>query len=254
MNALESKRAVVTGAGGGIGRATAIALAEAGAHVAVFDVRRDAAEETCSLIEGKGGRALPLVGSVADSASVKRCFVEHDERCGGVDILVNNAGVSGNRPALDLSDEEWHRTVSINLDGVFFCCREAGRRMRDAGGGSIVNIGSIYALVAAPNRLQYCATKAAVEMLTRTLAIEWASFGIRVNGIAPGYVATPLLQELALAGKVNLEAIKRRTPQGRLGLVEEIADAILYLCEPRSGYVTGQMLAVDGGWSAYGYI
>src|SRR5690606_37653887 len=128
--------------------------------------------------------------------------------------------------------------------------REAGRRMAAQGGGTIVNIGSIYSVVAAPRRLHYCATKAAVEMMTRSLAIEWAELGIRVNGVAPGYVQTALLEELARGGRVDIEAIRRRTPQKRLAEVEEVADAVAYLCEPRSAHITGQMLAVDGGWTA----
>jgi NAD(P)-dependent dehydrogenase (short-subunit alcohol dehydrogenase family) len=144
--------------------------------------------------------------------------------------------------------------MGVNLDGVFFCASDAGRRMRDAGGGCIVNVSSIYGVVAAPNRLSYCASKAAVSMMTRALAIEWAAYGIRVNAVAPGYVRTNLVETLAAEGRIDLAALERRTPQGRLATAEEIADAILYLCEPRASHVTGQVLAVDGGWTAYGYV
>ena len=180
-------------------------------------------------------------------------FARMDELIGPASILVNNAGVGGNKPTLELSNEDWKRNISINLDGVFYCCREAGSRMKDAGGGAIVNIGSIYALVAPPNRLHYCAPKAAVEMMTRALAVEWAQYGIRVNGVAPGYVRTQLLEQLVEQGRVDLAAIEKRTPLGRLGTVDEIADAVLYLCDPRSSYITGHMLPVDGGWTSYGY-
>lgn len=254
MTNLAESTAIVTGGGAGIGRAVCEALSGAGVRVVVFDTSERAAADTVDAIVEAGGQAETLVGSVADSRFVAGAFADLSERYQGIDILINNAGISGNCPTLDLTDEVWQRTVQVNLDGVFYCAREAGRSMAAHNGGTIVNIGSIYALVAAPNRLHYCATKAAVEMLTRSLAIEWAELGIRVNGVAPGYVQTALLDELDQRGKVDLAAVRRRTPQKRLGTAEEVADAVLYLCEPRSRHITGQMLSVDGGWTAYGYI
>lgn len=254
MGNLEGKRAVVSGAGAGIGRAIALALAGQGASVAIMDLDTAAASVVAAEITSAGGSAFPVRASVADPDEVRAAFSQIDEQMGGVDILVNNAGISGNRPTLELTDDDWKRTVSVNLDGVFYCAREAGRRMAAQGSGAIVNIGSIYSIVAAPRRLHYCATKAAVEMMTRSLAIEWAELGIRVNGVAPGYVQTALLEDLARSGRVDVEAIRRRVPQKRLAEVEEVADAVLYLCEPRSSHITGQMLAVDGGWTAYGFV
>ncbi|REE07103.1 NAD(P)-dependent dehydrogenase (short-subunit alcohol dehydrogenase family) [Paraburkholderia sp. BL27I4N3] len=254
MKALQNQRAAVTGGGSGIGRATCIALANAGAKVAVMDMNEEGAKETCALLADSGGDGVSLKGSVAESADVTRMFAELDTHWGGVDILVNNAGVSGNRPTLELTDEEWRRTMAINVDGVFYCAREAARRMKAQGKGAIVNIGSIYSIVAAPNRISYCASKAAVGMMTKALAVEWAEFGIRVNGVAPGYVDTPLIRELAADGRLDYEALVKRTPQRRLALPEEIGDAVVFLCEPRAAHIAGQMLAVDGGWTAYGYI
>jgi NAD(P)-dependent dehydrogenase (short-subunit alcohol dehydrogenase family) len=251
---LEGLRALVTGGGSGIGRETCLALARAGAEVAIVDIDVQGSEATCTSIVEQGGKAFLLQGSVSDSRDVARAFGELDARWDRLDILVNNAGVSGNKSTLEMSDDDWRRTISINQDGVFYCCREAGRRMLKQQGGSIVNLGSIYSIVAAPNRLSYCASKAAVAMMTKCLAIEWAEHGIRVNGVAPGYVKTALLEELARSGRIDMAALERRTPQKRLALPEEIADAVLYLCEPRTNHITGQMLAVDGGWSAYGYI
>lgn len=251
---LAGQRAVLTGGASGIGHATVLALAAAGAEVAILDVDDDGAKATCREVEAAGGRAFAVQASVADPRSVEAAFEVIDRTWGAVDLLVNNAGVSGNLAALDIGDDEWRRVMGVNLDGVFFCCRAAGRRMVGHGRGSIVNIGSIYSLVAAPGRLSYCASKAAVAMLTKTLAIEWAAHGVRVNCVAPGYVNTPLLRALDAQGRVDLAALERRTPQGRLGTPEDIAQAVVYLCEPRSAHVTGQVIAVDGGWSAYGYL
>lgn len=254
LRSLAGLRAVLTGGATGIGRATALALADAGAEVAILDIDVQAAESTCHQIADKGGTAFTIAASVSDSASVDAAFSTLDARWGRLDLLVNNAGVSGNRAALEIDDTEWQRVMGINLDGVFFCARAAGRRMVARGQGAIVNVGSIYSLVAAPERLSYCVSKAAVAMLTKTLAIEWASKGVRVNCVAPGYVQTPLLEALDLEGRIDLAALRRRTPQQRLGTPEDIAQSVVYLCEPRGAHITGQVLAVDGGWSAYGYI
>lgn len=254
LQSLAGLRAVLTGGATGIGRATALALAAAGAEVAILDIDLPGAESTCREIEDKAGTAFTIATSVSDAASVDSAFSALEARWGKIDLLVNNAGVSGNRAALEIDDAEWQRVMGINLDGVFFCARAAGRRMVERGQGAIVNVGSIYSLVAAPERLSYCVSKAAVAMLTKTLAIEWASKGVRVNCVAPGYVQTPLLDALDAAGRLDLAALVRRTPQQRLGTPEDIAQAVVYLCEPRSAHITGQVLAVDGGWSTYGYI
>lgn len=191
MTKLINRRALVTGAGAGIGRAIAIELAKESCEVAVLDVNEAAAGATCGMISELGGSAFPIGASVADAEEVALAFGELDRRWKSLNILINNAGVNANRPTLELTDEDWHHTRSVNLDGVFFCSREAGRRMVASGGGTIVNVGSIYSLVAAPHRLAYCATKAAVAMMTKSLAIEWAQFNIRVNAVAPGYSLTP---------------------------------------------------------------
>ena len=251
---LNGKRAVVTGGGAGLGRVIAETLASRGARVAIMDVDLAQATATQQHLASRGTEALCFAGSVADSSQVRSVFSAIETAWGGTDILINNAGISGNRPALDLSDEEWRRCMSINLDGVFYCAREAGRMMHTSGGGTIINIGSIYSIVAAPNRVHYCASKAGVEMLTRSLAIEWAEHAIRVNCIAPGYVETALLKELAESGRVDLERIRQRTPQKRLATPEDIAKAVVWMCSDDASHVTGQTLAIDGGWTANGYI
>jgi NAD(P)-dependent dehydrogenase (short-subunit alcohol dehydrogenase family) len=177
-----------------------------------------------------------------------------DAAFGGIDILINNAGITGNRNSFDLDNETWSRVIAINQSGTFYCAQQAGQRMRANGGGTIVNLASIYGLVAAPSRLAYGATKAAIVMMTKILAVEWAQFNIRVNCVAPGYVETPGTSALAEAGIIDLDALRRRTPQGRLAQPEDVAPAIIGFCDDELAHVTGQVLAVDGGWSAYGYV
>jgi NAD(P)-dependent dehydrogenase (short-subunit alcohol dehydrogenase family) len=250
----QGKRALVTGGAAGIGRATARALAAEGARIALLDIDAARLDRAAAELRGSGAEVVTLAGSVAEPAEVRAAFTALDARWGGLDILVNNAGVIGKRAALALTDEEWSRVMRINLDGVFFCAREAGRRMVAQGAGAIVNLGSIYSLVAAPERLAYCASKAAVAAMTRVLAIEWAAHGVRVNAVAPGYVETELIGAAVRAGELDTAPLARRTPVGRLARPEEIARAILFLLDPANDYVTGHVLAVDGGWTAYGYV
>jgi NAD(P)-dependent dehydrogenase (short-subunit alcohol dehydrogenase family) len=250
---LEGKHAVVTGGGAGIGLAVAQQLAKAGASVFIFDRDASAIETAVADIRGAGGSAAGGVGSVADPDDVARIFAQADTH-GTIDILVNNAGITGNCPASSLTPDIWNRVVAVNQTGTLLCALAAGERMRRMGGGVIINLSSIYGLVAAPNRVAYSATKAAVIMMSKALAVEWAADGVRVNCVAPGYVETPGTAELADAGTIDLVALRRRTPQQRLATPDDIAGAILSFCEDRMAHVTGQVLAVDGGWSAYGYL
>jgi len=169
--------------------------------------------------------------------------------------LVNNAGISCNRPTLELGLDEWRRTLDINLTGVFLCAREFARRVSASDTESVIlNLCSMYGVVAAPNRLGYCATKSGVAMMTKSLAVEWAELNIRVNAIAPGYIRTALLEELIADGRVDAEALLGRTPQGRFGTVEEVADLAFFLASPETRFMTGQIVGLDGGWTANGYL
>ncbi|MBE9640197.1 SDR family NAD(P)-dependent oxidoreductase [Salipiger mangrovisoli] len=247
--------ALVTGAAAGLGLAMAEALAAAGARVVLFDLDRsglDTATARLNVLHAES--AVPVQGSITDADAVAEVCELACGLTGRLDVVMNNAGVSGNSPSLDLTEDKWRRTLDINLTGAFLVAQAAGRVMAETGGGSIVNTASMYGVVAAPARAAYCASKAGVVALTKVLAIEWASLGIRVNAIGPGYVRTALTESLAAEGRLDLDAILNRVPSGRLGRPEEIASAALFLASPASGYVTGQTLVADGGWSSYTYL
>ena len=251
---LTGKRVMITGAGAGIGLAVARHMANAGARIMLVDVDPQAVAAAKSDLQGLGVSVAAVAASVASEAEVGRAFDAIEAAYGGIDILINNAGVTGNCPAVDLDLATWERVIGVNQTGTFLCARAAGIRMRKQQSGIIINLSSIYGLVAAPNRLAYSATKAAVIMMTKALAVEWAADNVRVNCVAPGYVETPGTAALANEGTIDLEALRRRTPQKRLAAPDDVARAILALCDDGLSHVTGQVLAVDGGWSAYGYL
>lgn len=251
---LTGMTALVTGAGSGIGQATARALAAAGARVAVTELpdRIDRAEATVSDIESAGGVAFPLSLDVRDLDSIAAAIEAARQAGGGrVDVLVNNAGVNVRQPAFDVSEEAWDRILDTNLKGVFFTSQAAGRVMRDQipAGGSIINVASTMGLVGYYDRAAYSSAKGGVVNLTHALAIEWAPHQIRVNAVCPAFVNTPLVQTV-LENEAIRNDILFRTPIGRVAEPEEIANAIVFLASPAASYVTGAALTVDGGWTA----
>jgi len=248
------KTVLITGAATGLGWSMAERFAAEGYAIAGLDRDGPAVEAAMARLNATGVRTLALAASVSDEAAVEASVARCVAELGGLDVLVNNAGLSCNTPALDLSLTEWRRVIDVNLTGVFLCARAAGRHMVGHGGGGIINMSSMYGVIAAPDRAGYCASKSAVAMLTRVLAIEWAASGVRVNAIAPGYVRTALLDDLIQSGRVDIGALTRRTPLGRMGTPEEVAEMALFLASERSSFITGQVVGVDGGWSAYGYI
>jgi NAD(P)-dependent dehydrogenase (short-subunit alcohol dehydrogenase family) len=253
--ALAGKVALVTGASRGIGKACALALAEAGADVVCAATTAANAEPVAEQVRALGRRALAAAAEVQDAAQVGALFDAAEGALGGVDILVNNAGISVPQLILEMDETTWDRVVDTNLKGVFLCAQRAARGMQARGaGGAIVNIGSLAGENAFPMRANYCASKAGVHHLTRVMAIEWARLGIRVNCVAPGYVLTELVQELHAQGRLQISALEARTPQGRLGTPRDIADAVVYLAGDGAAYVTGSVLLVDGGWHAYGHV
>ena len=251
---LAGTTALVTGAGSGIGQATARALAAAGAHVVVTELpdRIARAEATAREIAAAGGAAEPEPLDVRDLASISAC-VETAVRVGGgrLDVLVNNAGINVRQPAFEVTEEAWDLVLDTNLKGLFFTAQAAGRVMRDADtpGGCIVNVSSIMGLVGYFDRAAYCASKAGVVNLSRVLAIEWAPHGIRVNAVCPAFVETPLTQAMFENVAIKHD-ILARTPAGRLATPEEVAAAIVFLAGPHARMITGAALTIDGGWTA----
>jgi NAD(P)-dependent dehydrogenase (short-subunit alcohol dehydrogenase family) len=251
---LKNRVAVVTGASKGIGKGIALRYAEEGAAVVLASRSMDLLSAVAEDIRGKGGKALALAVDVRTPGSIQEMVDRTVEAFGRLDIMVNNAGISMAHPSEDLSPEDWTRAVETDLFGVFYGCRSAGRQMMRQGGGCIINVTSMFGIVAAPKRAAYCASKAAANMLTKVLAIEWADRNIRVNAIAPGYILTELVQGVIDRGMIDTDAIIGRTPRGRIGKVEDLLEAAVYLAGDDSAFVTGSVITIDGGWTAYGYL
>ncbi len=248
--ALEGRVALVTGAGGGIGREIAVELARRGADVAVNDyLDTDGMAETCRLIEETGRRAVGVKANVAVAAEVERMFADAVEALGGLDIHVNNAATQVEAPLLELREEDWDRVLAVNLKGTFLCTQGAGRRMKERGWGRIINIGSGCNRVGFPNLVSYTASKGGVETFTKVAAIELAPYGITVNCVAPGAIENERTRrELPdYAG-----AWGRLTPAGRVGRPSDVASAVCYLASDEAEFVNGHTLFVDGGLFARG--
>ena len=242
--------ALVTGAARGLGRAIALALADAGADVAVGlrDVSRDGG--VVAEIEAMGRKALPVQCDVADVGQARVAVDAVVETYGRLDILVNHAGASPENPAEDVVEDDFDTTVGVNLKGTFFASQAAGRVMIRQGSGRIVMIGSQAGSVALPGESVYCMTKAAVAHLTKCLAVEWGRHGITVNCVAPTFIRTPGTEEALADPAFEADVVERIAGVHRIGDPMDVAGAVLYLCSPAASLVTGHTLLVDGGWTA----
>lgn len=248
MAILKDKTALVTGAASGIGRAAALALAAAGARVAVSDIQEEGGQETVRLIRDQGGEAGFFQADVADKASVEQLFASIFDRYGRLHVAVNNAGVGGiPGPFAEYGDDAWEQVIAVNQTGVFYCMREELRHMQAQGGGAIVNVSSIAGYRALPFAAAYVASKHAVLGMTKTAAAEYARYHIRVNAVCPAFTRTPMVDQLFAIDPSMEEKLLKLMPMRRYGRVEEIANAILWLCDERNGFTTGIGVPVDGG-------
>ena len=254
MSRLAGRVALVTGAGRGIGSGIALGFAREGADLVL--VSRPAAEIEAVANEARalGVEALAVTADVRDQAAVQAAVAAAMDRFERIDVLFNSAGIPMVSPTTELPLERWQLALDINLTGTFLFCQAVGAIMIDQGRGSIINIGSIHSFQGIPQRAAYAASKGGVLQFTRSLAVEWAPFGVRVNMIAPGWIRTPLQDDLVAAGKLDRTPIIARTPARRIGEVADLVGPAVFLASDESAFVVGEMLVVDGGWGVYGFL
>jgi len=247
---LQNKVAVITGGNGGIGFGMAQGLATAGAHIVI--AARNAAKSAAAveLLQASGARALAIQVDVTDEASVDRLFEQTLTRCGSVDILINNAGINIRKPVQSLALEEWQQVVATNLDSAFLCCRAAYPHLKSAGGGKIINIGSMLSIFGAGFAPAYGASKGGIVQLTKSLASGWAADNIQVNAVLPGWVNTDLTRKARVEVEGLHDRVLERTPARRWGEAADFAGIAVFLASAASNFITGVAIPVDGGYSS----
>lgn len=238
--------AIITGGGGGLGRAIAMGLAEAEARIVVADIANENGKQTSELILKIGGDAIFVKVDLTKRTEVENLVETTVKKFGNIDILVNNAGVQLGKPVLESSEEDWHRVMDINLTSAFLCSRFAGEYMVKRGKGKIINVSSTAGITAATNQSAYSASKAGLILLTKSLALEWARYNINVNAIAPGYLRTAFSAS-ALDDEKVASTLLRQIPLRRFGNPSDIVPLVLYLASPASDYMTGETILIDGG-------
>jgi 2-dehydro-3-deoxy-D-gluconate 5-dehydrogenase len=246
---LENRVAIVTGGNRGLGKAIALALADAGADIVIVGRSDEKNSEVVREIRDKGRQAISFSTNLRDIPAINRMVENVVEHFGKIDILVNNAGVSHTQLAFDIEEEDWDKVMDLNVKSLFFCCQAAGRMMKNQGFGKIINLASVAGAVGDFGIAPYTASKAAVINLTRSLALEWANYGIQVNAIGPAYIETDMNKEELGNPKVR-DKIVGKTPMRRLGEPDELAGAAILLASDASSFMTGQTIYVDGGWLA----
>ena len=243
---MTQRAALVTGASSGIGLAVAHVLGEAGYALTVTSRRPEKLDAAAAELRGHGYEVTDVAANVADYEEVAFVVAHHRDAYGRLDVLVNNAGIEKSQPLLEIDEASWDRTLAVDLKGPFLCLQAAARRMKDSGGGSIVNISSIHEDFPFPSYTPYAAAKGGLRMLMRNAALELAPLGIRVNNIAPGAIATPI-NAATLADPAKMRRLQEIVPLQRMGTPEEVAEVALFLASDRSSYVTGSTYFVDGG-------
>lgn len=252
MAELKDKVVIVTGARRGMGRSHALLLAKAGAKVVVSDISLEDCEKVVEEIEKQGGEALAAKCDVTKKEEVDEMLRKTIEKWGKVDILVNNAGIAQFVPFLEMTEEDWDRTLDINLKGYFLCAQACAKEMAKQKSGVIINIASVamgQQGVGFPNVVHYCASKGGIVGMTEALAVELASYNIRVNAVAPGMIETPMIDPIKKDPKM-MEAMLARLPMRRVGRSEEVSDLVVFLASGKSSYITGSTIIIDGGWLA----
>jgi len=247
---LTDRKALVTGGGRGLGRAIALGLAQFGADVAIVSRTQSELEETAAAVRQTGRQCLVLPSDVARKANIDAVVDQVAGQWGRIDILVNNAGVDAAQPAIEYSEENWDFVLDINLKGYFFFAQAAAKVMMKQGRGAIVNNSSICGDVAIKNIVAYNASKGGVNMLTRSLALEWAQYNIRVNAFSPAYMEAFMPGAASEHDEAKERSVRDLTPLGRRGKPEELVGPVVFLASDASSYVTGEVLMVDGGWTA----
>ena len=247
---LGGRVAIMTGAGRGLGRTMALALAAAGADLALASRTAPELETLVEEVNALGRRAIAVPTDVTSPEACEELVAAAIERLGRLDIMVNNAGTNVRKSMLEITPEEYDFVIETNLKGYFNGARAAGRHFVDQGSGKVINISSILGSVALPNQAAYASSKGAIDQLTKVLAIEWASAGVQVNGLAPTYFETDLTRPL-YQDPERRAFIEERTPMGRWGQPHELAGAVIFLASDASDFVTGQTILVDGGWTAW---